>query len=273
MELLQELSLTLENILLADGTTIIGGQGTRCFSANPPAIGSAMVVPWGQTTYPNIILKSITTTPYFVDGIWKPKYVCNYETNPALLINRGDSWRMSTQLSTLEQRSFTAGVQAVTLDAAGGQWRLTNSANIPAGDVGGYTRYNGKAVALASTGTFTIPKIIQGSSPDSFIASLIPKLSKLNSDTFNGFPRGGVLLESFDASNRRSESGAKQWLFTLNYHWKVINGKDVANQSITTDAWNFVYTEEGWAKPLQTITTMSGTTAVGFIYEHANISV
>jgi hypothetical protein len=276
-ELLQDLTLTTENVLLPNGTTIIGGSGTRVFSADPPAIGSAFVAPWGQGQYSNIILTSITTVPHYVEGGgWKPRFICNYETNPELLDDdTEDAFNLRpTPPITPESISYTAGVGAVTIDAGGGEWREATSAE-PSGDFKDSPIFVGKAIARVAEGSFTIPKIVSESQARAFIQGIIPKLGKINSSAYKGFNKGQVLFTSVDGSSRLNRQGNVEYLFRAVYQWRVINGINTANNVITEDDWNYVYGQRGWIKPVQTVFDPStgSAEAINFIHSRGDISI
>lgn len=266
MELVQDLSLTVENVVLPGGGTVVGGSGTRSFTESAPAIGTSFVAPWGS--YPNIICKSITTSPHYIDGTgWAPKYVANYSTiEPS--VSGGESWTISTRVRPEEQISFNASVGAVSIDANGGNWRLTTDAE-PSGEMKNKPKMTGKTTARVAEGTFTLPKVVQSSTPNATVATFIPKLGRINDGAFYGFSKGQVLFESFTATNRTAPSGVMQWLFNVVYHWKVIGG------SVSDDDWNYVYSELGWRKPVQTVNDPSTGSfqAINFMYSRTDISI
>lgn len=261
-ELLEQLTITTQNVELPDGSTVLGGTGTRSFIDGAPALDSAFETPWGDT-YNNIVCKSITRIPYYVDGGWKPKFIANYET----LIPEDSSFEIQRRPRVEEQRSFSGGVGTVTIDATGGEWRLTDTAE-PSGDRKNDPRLIGKTTARVAEGTFSLPKVLNATDPNAFVTSMLPKLGKINAGSFMGFAKGQVLCETFSGSSRISSSGNVQWLFNIIYHWKVVGG------GVIEDDWNYIYGPTGWKKPVQTVADASGSAeAINFIYSRGDISV
>jgi hypothetical protein len=195
---------------------VTSGVGTMAL----PAIGAAFSAL--GTTAAACLLRSRNRKVFERDGAYY-QYTLNYSTksNPN-----------PTPVDTTERKqSFGGDMQTIEKPDA---WKWTTS---------------GSAIMLPMpvrivTVTFSRPtKELAASANESFKAAMVANGGKINSDEYDGWGVGNVMLVGANGGSARNKAGTQVWKYEVEFAVRIVPGK-------ATDGWQYIMREDGiWDKP------------------------
>lgn len=97
-----------------------------------------------------------------------------------------------------------------------------------------------------STGTVRVPRVKAAADFNTWLATVLACVGKVNSGTYGGFAAGQLLLEGVEGGSRKSPTGVTEYAFDVVFKFRVIGG------GITSGDWQYLWREDfggSWDRP------------------------
>lgn len=260
-ELLQSQQLTLTT----SSTSVSSfGTGTRSFfgTTGLPQIGDAYYDAITSNTYPNIIANQVTSVPA-EDSTGEKIYTVTYDR-----VNRNISYNYGI-VNELDSQTFEGGVNALSIESVKGAtepgaWLEAPASHTIGSSIAGLAKMAGRMTVAIITGTTTKTFVKSEAQKNAFINDYLGKAGKINSSVYLNFDKGNLLLGTINGNNRLTETGEVEWVFTVNYHWRIIPG-------FSQYGWQYVWSADSgtWTAPVLS----DGSVSVRKLYTEADISL
>ena len=258
--------LEQQQITLTSSTSLSSfGSGTRSFYGNIgiPNINTPFFDAIDSKTYSNIVAQSVTITPS-KSSSGEKIYTVNY--GPKGLNKTSYSYGTPNEV---DQENWQGGVNALTIENSGSVgnpplWVEADDSYVLGTSTAGLSATEGRMSVAIMTGTVTQTFIKSEAQKNTFISSYLSKAGRINQAVTLNFGIGNLLLGPLDGQNRIAEDGDTEWIFTANYHWRIIPGK-------ATNGWQYIWSANtgDWVKPVLS----NGTISTRAIYDYADITL
>lgn len=215
-----------------------GVTGVRAFAevaggtASLPAINTKF-----DTGHPSCLLKSRTKKFHSFDGgVKRYKWTCNYET-PGMSSGSGDGEGYDE-----DDRQFQGGGEIITIDdPQAWTWKV------------GAGKCNQPIFLQNAMGSFTRQvKKNSTAQKNTWIANkFLPYVGKVNSAAWEGWRKGSVLFNSISGGTQYDSGGNQTWVFTCEFLWRVVNGRDYLGALVVENDWQNVFRKDVSGTALQ----------------------